>query len=753
MSYFLEKDPNRSVPKQLEKFGLADRPAGIGRSPYNFVPAPDRVLYVVSPESLEVTDEQLPPHDRFLDNRSSGYFDIKITLVKPTYTRGPLSVDHKWNVGELSEFDASNETSSIKIDEPEHIQQNIKNKSEFFFLTDPDQRVISSRSIRGLVRSMIEIITYSKLQWVPELAVFYRGFGKAQPYVQYRERLDENKVKAGYALGYRGGWQITPCEYSRCFLGENRLRRDYSGKSPKLLPKSDRRVTRVSFRASGPSEVTVDQNGSDQGWFVMTGHIANKQRQYVFHDPTAATSIPIPDDVVRRFHDEDQITTYQQDVFKSEFDWERSKAGFLPTGKPEGIPGEPVFYINNRNGDVEWLGRARFFRLPYPNRALDYVPEALRKPCGIDIAEALFGFSLDDDAFKNEQAHKGNAVPRQGNRRRSYASRVHFTAAWQTEIEKPPTSVTYLPILSSPKPAANYYLVQRHAGLREAISYCSDTTSNRIRGSKLYWTREGDPESVSVDDIKFPTQHTCVKPAPAGREFKCRMYFENLNETELGAFAWVFALPEGCGLKLGMGKPYGYGAVRVEATLHEDQVADRYDKLFEDDAWYEPVKTRDVKELATKFELNIAQSLNLNGKFRDEYRIECLLRMLDLSGMPSDRQEGSEALIDGRLNAAYEHNLKNFQTCYLPDPLFGKPSGHSPTSSVDSHAVSPARHVRELNVVIRDVSSKGKAIFDVDGQPKSLVPPANVRILPQDRVLVRLHVVAGKAQVTFVRKL
>ena len=51
-----------------------------------------------------------------------------------------------------------------------------------------------------------------------------------------------------------------------------------------------------------------------------------------------------------------------------------------------------------------------------------------------------------------------------------------------------------------------------------------------------------------------------VKP---GTRFEAEIRFDNLNETELGALLWLFSLPEGHYLKVGAGKPLGFGSVRV----------------------------------------------------------------------------------------------------------------------------------------------------------------------------------------------
>jgi len=52
---------------------------------------------------------------------------------------------------------------------------------------------------------------------------------------------------------------------------------------------------------------------------------------------------------------------------------------------------------------------------------------------------------------------------------------------------------------------------------------------------------------------------------PAGVTFTTTLWVANLSRTELGALLWLLALPDAAVLRMGLGKPLGFGAVRFDA--------------------------------------------------------------------------------------------------------------------------------------------------------------------------------------------
>lgn len=169
-----------------------------------------------------------------------------------------------------------------------------------------------------------------------------------------------------------------------------------------------------------------------------------------------------------------------------------------------------------------------------------------------------------------------------------------------------------LAILGQPKPAQSRFYVAKNArgepldkGVSKAKTYVA---GQGLRGRKVYphqrqgelpgyWENEGralrlhdkavyrewkhpHPQQNRTDQNRSIT--AWVKP---GSRFEFDIDLHNLSEFELGALLWLLELPAGHYLKLGGGKPLGFGSVRAElvhAQLAEGQaIAEAY-RHFDD---------------------------------------------------------------------------------------------------------------------------------------------------------------------------
>jgi hypothetical protein len=130
-------------------------------APYNFVPLPHKVVTVLSQEEIEqaeqdgtldvLLDKRLPPHNRYAEGQHSGYFEVTLITETPLYIRAPLT---------LEEF-----TQRQSEDQPSNFRDQAKNKPDFFY-RDPQtqQPVIPGSSLRGMLRNLVEIVGYGKMQ-------------------------------------------------------------------------------------------------------------------------------------------------------------------------------------------------------------------------------------------------------------------------------------------------------------------------------------------------------------------------------------------------------------------------------------------------------------------------------------------------------------------------------------------------------------------------------------------------------------
>ena len=378
--------------------------------------------------------------------------------------------------------------------------------------------------------------------------------------------------------------------------------------------------------------------GKYKGVLICSGNMAetsagsSKRKNYVLvleANPKAKTII-IPAQVVKDYVD--SLTEFQKEA---PFD---ERGGCL-------VAGRPVFYLE-ANGEVIAFGHTPNFRLPAwlsgskPRRAatpLDFVPAALRNPEHTDLAEALFGYVEDTKEVQREVARAGRVCvtdaqlqPGQGN-------------VWVSAQPITPK------ILGSPKPTTfQHYLVQTEPNDKKSLRhYASPTPAETvIRGHKLYWHK---PNLQRSDWEESPTkiksgaedrQHTNIKPVRAGVQFRFRIYFEDLDDRELGALVWLLkiAAADGYRFKLGMGKPLGLGSIKLNATLHLTDRAVRYTQLFATSAWATGESASDAVSTQAQqaFEQWILSDKEINPKaaqrLEEVERVKMLLFLLQWPG-------------------------------------------------------------------------------------------------------------------------
>lgn len=298
---------------------------------------------------------------------------------------------------------------------------------------------------------------------------------------------------------------------------------------------------------------------------------------------------------------------------------------------------QPIFYCQPEQEDIVTLfGHSPNFRIPYflkgdgkAATVVDFIPEKLRDFSVIDIADAIFGFVRRDKQSEGlEQSRSG---------------RIFVSDA--TCINSPndvfiPQGVIVTKILASPKPTSHqHYLVQpeeTNADKKNLKHYASNPGEETvIRGYKLYWHKGSNP------DIQHPnpneasdTQITRIKPIKSGVDFKFTINFENLSNIEVGALMWIFdiARDNSYRLSLGMGKPLGMGAIKIESELYLSQRKRRYTKLFHQSEWETGESIDETPDYQQFFETYMLEKLRQTGNFKDIPRIKMLLAMLSWKG-------------------------------------------------------------------------------------------------------------------------
>ena len=601
-------------------------------APYNFIPLPEEIV------TLSV--HELPDQGVYEADRHTGHIECELTTASPVYIRAALT--------------------------PEQAKESTQSKDlpDFFFLNDKQRPVIPGSSLRGMLRTLVEIITYSKVSNVSDKKLVYRSVGGATNHDKhYRDqmmRLDKEDtskknvkyytplIHGGYMVkkGTRD-WAIQPAKvidgttYAQIFMDEENetlvpsltrvkncknayeifittSRYDYQDVRGGFLKIEYAKVTSASSEgATGYRKATLARSGKMNGkmWEAV-----------VYEKDNSANELPLNDD---------QIDAYTEQISKEQ-------QGLLGDNGALN-DGQPVFYITEKNGAVIFFGHARMFRVPYPRSPFEYVPKEIREIGDanlIDIADAIFGYTKD----------KGEG------RQQAYAGRVSFSDALlardDQDIWLSNTPITPQ-ILSGPKPTTfQHYLVQTEPNLYPAgktktgetkfetrlRDYESATPQETvIRGHKFYWhkgptTAEDISEKGTVK--ASDKQHTHILPLKTGVTFKFQISFENLTALELGALMWLLniAADENIRLKIGMGKPLGMGAISIKGKLYIRDHIKRFTRLFDNGNWSSGFGERpDLAEASLQtFVEYMSKAIGLD--FMKANRIRALLIMLQWPG-------------------------------------------------------------------------------------------------------------------------
>lgn len=404
----------------------------IAHAPYNFIPLPEKIVTVKA--------EDLPGHDSYSHNESTytGWFDCDLETCSPIYVRGMMTVE------EFEKYDPEEEAklSDKKPDELEKMRQ-LKQQRAHFYSTergDTSEKIesrpmIPGSSLRGMIRLLIEIVSYSRMRWVNNTPKFtFRAVAapSSDPLSNpYKEKMGNfgNNVKAGY-LKRTGDnqWEIVPALTPRDmgWPEKSAYLKVKEAKIPNGVITDFVRYDNpdywpyyffVSFDASikrgkrGPL-TSIDKIGDDtdgyahEGTLVCTGSMIEGAERDKYGKPLK----PWPrrnHTLVLRESNKPALrimTDVLQDYLDSLTPFQREEVwgyGGLEDGNPVGAP---VFYLEEK-GRVLWFGHTPNFRIAALNvdgRATtpaDFIPKEFTPAPQPDLAEAIFGW-IEDANFK-----------------------------------------------------------------------------------------------------------------------------------------------------------------------------------------------------------------------------------------------------------------------------------------------------------------------------------------------------------------
>ncbi len=563
-------------------------------APYNFVPLPNEPILVDNDEKfyVDLNGERRPVWqigDHFHADLCHGWIDVEIEAETPIYIRCAPPPDKTLP------------SDVLRNPELQH----------FYHHGDPDRPVIPGSSIRGPIRTLFEIVSFSKFmpgQQFHDKQFVFRAVADRFPLGDhYRELMTKGEVHGGFLERKGKDWYIRPakephgiaivkipvdcvaqtmpkgehCEVPREKLkskGAENLRSIVRYIDLDSYLDEDKNSNEIELPASTKLFESPEE-GLEEIHILQCGEAPKREFCYAIFGPEENDDrlIPIPDDL---------WMLYDEDA--------KMKRG-LPTRVLR--EKHALLYLTRKDYRSEenphslvFFGPCRMFRIPYDSRVSDHVPEALKKPGGLDLTEVVFGTARrinDTDGSESSIAIR---------------SRLVFEDAYWVEGEdgKSPfyknNDGRRVPlVLSGPKATAfQHYLKQTPEAKDDPEEHLLDWSDDEaeIRGYKLYWHKKGvtDREIFLHDKagrplrrpLKKPKQHTVIRPVRRGTRFRGRIRFNNLTDIELGALLTVLDLGPTKRHKIGMVKPYGMGSVRITPTVYRIDPVECYSCLFDE---------------------------------------------------------------------------------------------------------------------------------------------------------------------------
>lgn len=545
------------------------------KAPYNFVPLNEKV----------VEAEPVPDFDRYDPDRHTGYIDLEVETKTPLYVR-----------------DSLNKEEMNKQEQAEKKEEKYIN-SDFF---SPGGKLkIPGSSLRGMIRTLAEIMSYGRFGACDDKGLYFRGLAdKSSLRSEYQSKMSSydkqkkkctHKMNAGFLLKKGFDYFILPAS------------------GFKQIPRNE---ARKKVENSGQSYNPFNFYKVENGWIVVSGQMQGKKREWLISFSTSSESFPILDADVKN---------YQNDI---------NRSADVPNllEKAGNMSEVPCFYVrwtDKAGNERVSFGHTGMFRLAYEKSIGEHIPGPLKtmsyeispdrlkrmEEAGIpqNIIQGLTKLEKKDFQEKeflekikliigNQKKIQSTILKHAGKydipeavfgNAETFAGRVFFEDAFLKDGHNPNDVLMEEKVpklLQAPKPTTfQHYLVQPRENLRDRRHY---NDNSAIRGNKLYWHKSGknwfetDPGKLKNENII-----TRIKPVKAGTEFVGRIRFDNLSRVELGALLFALDLPEGCYHKLGMGKPLGLGSVKIRPELHLSDRKKRYEDLFFE--WENEVEKKD----------------------------------------------------------------------------------------------------------------------------------------------------------------
>ena len=457
-------------------------------APYNFVPLNQYVFY---PSWSEEVSQDIP----FSDSED-GIIEVTVHTLSPFFSRD----------GKETEYSS-------------HIM-GADGKRHYF---------IPATTIKGMLRSMIEIMSFGKMQEGKDYQNRYFGWRdvanskNAAKSTEYKKIT--NKGKPGWLKKVGDAYTFTPCMDKI----KNMQISDVKGRFPGYTPNTSVWDVNASVEKSGiyPTYPEVEIEGASYR-LVCTGDIGGKKHELLFPMELGEEEM-LSDETIAAFK-----TLYENTPGFAE-EKVTGKGCFLKAleeGKEI-----PVFKIVR--DDKTFLGFSKMFRIPFRYNVRDQV-EFIQKPDKekADLAEILFGYAGKEKSLKG-RVMVGHA----------------FMDGFVDDHDLKPVSG----ILGSPKASYYPFYIKQHQS-----PYKTYDDPVGVAGRKLYRIHKGNT-TMGLPQGDNKNMDTTFNAIPEGQTFRLRIALHNTRPMEIGAVLAALTLngTDGTSFNLGLAKGFGYGKCKV----------------------------------------------------------------------------------------------------------------------------------------------------------------------------------------------
>ena len=495
------------------------------KSPYNFVPAPKKDE-VFTPDWADQVSHDMP----FSDGES-GEIEFTITAETPIFIRNGHSkqdyaVFEKWR----DQFGC--DESRLSDEERERLDRYLS------FSNYNGKYFIPATSIKGMLRNVLEIMSFSKFQNIDETK-FYGLRDMNNP--QYKNETNQRTLKSGWLKRDGQNWVIEEVEHGRIRMSDieqkfNLNRNTFADSDAvqkyKILEKMELsnnfsfdsdliKVFSPTFSFNYGKLYTFSDGGQFQGTLVFYGKIDNKHYDFIFKN-----------EAINTFSVEDRLV---QNMYKLYSDDDLSLWNYFKNKVKI-----PVFF-RVANNVVKHFGFSKLYRLNNGH----YIKESETMKYHNSVKKLDFVTSLFGETSENRNyALKG----------RVFVSHALIDSDFQL-LENRKL------VLSSPKSSFYPAYLTQPEQINDANPYKTYVSDNfEIRGYKRYPVHN----RIKQADINDNTEIlSFIRPLDKGLKFKGKIRYHNLKPAEIGGLisALTFHGNKGLYHSIGSAKPYGYGKI------------------------------------------------------------------------------------------------------------------------------------------------------------------------------------------------